>query len=73
MNERIYHVWLHDGREVDRIALDIQGGRKQGYRAWSHKQNFPSEVLGRWQVQVLTEAGQMIGVLRFDVVDAPGN
>ncbi|MGG5874252.1 DUF2914 domain-containing protein, partial [Pseudomonas peli] len=24
---------------------------------------------GRWQVQVLTEAGQMIGVLRFKVVE----
>jgi subtilisin-like proprotein convertase family protein len=72
LNERIYHVWRHDGREVDRIALDIQGGRKEGYRAWSHKQNFPAEAQGRWQVQVLTEAGQLIGVLRFDVADAPG-
>ncbi|HLA29812.1 MAG TPA: DUF5924 family protein, partial [Pseudomonas sp.] len=34
LNERIYHVWRHNGREVERIALDIQGGRKQGYRAW---------------------------------------
>lgn len=72
LNERIYHVWRHDGREVDRITLDIQGGRKEGYRAWSHKQNFPAEAQGRWQVQVLTEAGQLIGVLRFDVADAPG-
>lgn len=69
LNERIYHVWRHDGHEVERIALDIQGGRKEGYRAWTHKQNFPTDVLGRWQVQVLTEAGQMLGVLRFKVVD----
>jgi len=69
LNERIYHVWRHNGREVERIALDIQGGRKQGYRAWTHKQNFPSDVAGRWQVQVLTEAGQMLGVLRFKVVE----
>lgn len=33
------------------------------------KQNFPADAVGRWQVQVLTEAGQMIGVLRFKVVE----
>ena len=72
LSERIYHVWRHNGREIERIALDIQGGRKEGYRAWTHKQNFPGEPAGNWQVQVLTEAGQMIGVLRFKVVnDAP--
>lgn len=73
LDERIFHVWQHAGKEVERIALDIHGGRKKGYRAWTHKQNFPEDVVGRWQVQVLTEAGQMIGVLRFEVLasDAP--
>lgn len=65
--ERIQHVWRRDGQEVDRIALDIQGGSHTGYRAWSHKQNFPREVAGEWTVEVVTEAGQMIGVLRFTV------
>ncbi|MDX1298004.1 MAG: DUF5924 family protein [Pseudomonas sp.] len=69
LNERIYHVWRHNGREIERIALDIHGGRKEGYRAWTQKQNFPTGAVGRWQVQVLTEAGQMIGVLRFQVVE----
>jgi hypothetical protein len=69
LNERIYHVWRLNGREVERIALDIHGGRKEGYRAWTHKQNFPANAVGRWQVQVLTEAGQMIGVLRFQVTE----
>jgi hypothetical protein len=67
LNERIYHVWRFNGREVDRIALNIHGGREAGYRAWTHKQNFPGNPAGRWQVQVLTEAGQMIGTLRFRV------
>ena len=70
LNERIYHVWKLNGQEVDRIALDIKGGRKEGYRAWTHKQNFPPNPVGRWQVRVLTEDGQMIGVLRFRVTDA---
>lgn len=67
LDERIYHVWKHDGRELERIALDIHGGREKGYRAWTHKKNFPQNVEGSWQIQVLTEAGQMIGVLRFEV------
>ena len=67
LKERIYHVWLHNGRRVDSIALDINGGRKAGYRAWSHKLQFPPNPEGRWQIQVVTEAGQMIGTLRFQV------
>ena len=69
LDEQIYHVWLRDGTEVDRIAMSIHGGRKEGYRAWTHKQNFPPDIVGHWQVRVLTEDGQMIGVLRFDVTD----
>lgn len=74
LQERIWHVWMHDGAEVDRIAIDIRGGRKEGYRAWTHKQNFPAQPVGRWQVKVLTDAGQMIGTLRFRVTadDVPG-
>jgi len=67
LEERIYHVWRHNGEEGERIALDIHGGRKEGYRAWTHKQNFPQDAVGNWQVRVLTEDGQMIGVLRFKV------
>ena len=52
---------MFNGKEFDRIALDIHGGRKEGYRAWTHKQNFPGDPVGHWQVKVLTEAGQMIG------------
>ena len=68
LKERIYHVWLLDGVEVDRIALDISGGRKEGYRAWTHKRHFPAQSAGEWQVLVLTETGQMIGRLDFSVV-----
>ena len=72
LNERIYHVWKRDGVEMDRIALDIHGGRKAGYRAWTQKRNFPAQAAGDWQVQVVTEAGQQIGVLRFVVTDQAG-
>jgi len=67
LDERIYHVWEHNGQELERIALDIHGGREKGYRAWTHKKNFPQDGEGDRQIQVLTDAGQMIGVLRFEV------
>ncbi|WP_459705059.1 DUF5924 family protein [Stutzerimonas marianensis] len=69
LKERIYHEWTHNGRQVDRIPLDISGGRDAGYRAWTHKRNFPEAAAGRWRVRVVTEAGQMIGMLRFEVRD----
>lgn len=69
LNERIYHQWSRNGKKLDKIALDITGGREQGYRAWSHKMNFPEEVAGHWKITVMTEANQVIGVLRFEVID----
>ncbi len=67
LNERIYHVWQLNGKEVDRVALEINGGREGGYRAWSRKVNFPENAKGRWQIRVVTEANQLIGILRFRV------
>jgi hypothetical protein len=67
LTERIYHVWRHNGKEIERIALDINGGRKQGYRAWTHKSKFPADPSGKWRIDVLTDGGQMLGVLRFRV------
>lgn len=69
LEERIFHVWLLDGEEVDRIPIEIQGGREKGYRAWTHKLNFPEESAGKWRIDVLTEAGQMIGRLHLQVVE----
>ncbi|QUE74994.1 DUF5924 family protein [Stutzerimonas stutzeri] len=69
LKERIYHEWIYNGRQVDRIPLEISGGRDAGYRAWTHKRNFPERAAGKWRVRVVTEAGQMIGMLRFEVVD----
>ncbi len=69
LKEEIFHVWRHDGEEIDRITLNIEGGREAGYRAWSHKQNFPGDPAGRWRIDVMTDSGQRIGVLRFRVAD----
>lgn len=65
LRERIYHEWYHDGQLIDRIALEIAGGREAGYRSWSRKEHFPSAPDGRWDVRVTTEGGQMIGHRTF--------
>lgn len=72
LNERIYHEWQLNGKPVDRVGLDINGGRAAGYRAWTHKVNFPANSIGRWQVRVVTDTHQLIGVLRFRVVEQVG-
>lgn len=68
LNEKIFHVWIHNKKIVDRIALNISGGREQGYRAWTHKMNFPADSVGKWQVHVVTESGQLIGLTKFTVL-----
>jgi hypothetical protein len=67
LRETVFHDWILDGKLVDRIPLKISGGREGGYRAWTHKRGFPADARGAWQVQVHTDSGQLIGVLRFRV------
>jgi hypothetical protein len=69
LREEVFHVWRHQGEVIDRISLTIEGGREAGYRAWSHKQNFPDAAEGRWRIDVMTDSGQRIGVVRFRVAD----
>ncbi|MCI0749604.1 MAG: DUF2914 domain-containing protein [Nevskiales bacterium] len=68
LREQVFHRWVRNGREVDRIPLEIVGGRAEGYRAWSYKKGFPAEARGEWRVEVVTEGGQRIGEIRFRVV-----
>ena len=69
LRERIYHAWYKDGQEIDKIALEISGGNEEGYRSWSHKLNFPEDSIGDWQIRVETDARQVLGILRFQVVN----
>lgn len=74
LRERIFHRWVHEGVEVDRIPLEIIGGRAEGYRAWSYKKGFPADSFGEWQVDVITDSGQLIGRVEFQMIDdLPGD
>ncbi len=70
LNTPIVHDWQYfdegEGEwiSVTKITFPIRGGRDEGYRGFSKKENiFP----GEWRVDVKTERGQVIGRVRFDV------
>jgi hypothetical protein len=69
LRETIEHVWRLDGAIQAVVRLSpVEGGRRQGFRTYSRKSNFPPNPVGRWTVDVMTSSGQLIGRLRFRVV-----
>lgn len=73
LNTTIFHVWQHydDAQKkwltTARIPLPIVGGRDEGYRTYSVRNNI---LAGKWRVNVETESGQILGRIRFDVLPA---
>jgi len=68
LRQPVAHVWRLRGHVVDVVALTpVRGGRREGYRTFSRKTEFPSDPVGRWSVDVVTDSGQLIGRLRFTV------
>jgi hypothetical protein len=69
LRQPIRHVWRRDGRVVNVVDLSpVYGGRREGFRTFSRKTGFPADAAGRWSVDVVTSAGQLVGRLRFRVV-----
>jgi hypothetical protein len=69
LRQHIEHVWRRDGQIIGRVALSpIRGGRAEGFRTWSRRLEPP--VPGRYEVDVRTASGQLIGRLRFQVAGA---
>lgn len=70
LNTRIVHEWQHfdSGSKTwdtkDELGFTIYGGRDEGYRGYSQKSSLEE---GFWRVNVQTQRGQTIGVIRFKV------
>jgi len=64
--QEVIFEWRHNG-ERERIAVEIQGGKADGFRAYSRKQIFPADAAGLWTVDVLTPQAQLLERLRFVV------
>jgi hypothetical protein len=69
LRQPVEHVWRRQGRTVDVMRLTVvEGGRREGFRTFSRKATFPPNPAGRWSVDVVTGAGQLVGRVRFRVV-----
>jgi hypothetical protein len=66
LSQQVIFEWRHNG-ERERIPIEIQGGRAEGFRAYSRKQVFPADSTGVWTVDVLTPQEQLLERLRFVV------
>ena len=70
LKKNISHRWKKYNSEnkeweiLDIISFDITGGRKEGYRGYSFKNNVD---FGEWKVDVITEEELVLGVIRFEI------
>jgi len=71
LSPKLYHKWQYKDegskwQTASTIDFAIIGGRNNGYRGYSQKENvWP----GLWRVQVITERGQVVGTTTFEIVD----
>jgi hypothetical protein len=74
LSQQVAFEWRHND-EREWIPIEIEGGRAEGFRAYSRKQTFPADSVGQWVVDVLTPQGQLLKRLRFVVEadDSPRN
>ncbi|MCR4274674.1 MAG: DUF2914 domain-containing protein [Candidatus Campbellbacteria bacterium] len=70
LSTAIVHNWQYkegnSWKTASRISFPITGGSDGGYRGYSMKENLGA---GAWRVSVETSRGQVIGRVRFDIVD----
>jgi hypothetical protein len=66
LSQQVVFEWRHNG-ERERIAVEIHGGKADGFRAYSRKQIFPADSVGLWTIDVLTPQSQLLERLRFVV------
>lgn len=75
LQTNIIHEWKYYDEQKKQwitksdLSFGISGGRKEGYRGYSFKNNVPE---GKWRVYVKTQSGQVLGRMSFVVknVDA---
>ena len=61
----VEHVWLHEGEEIARVPLTVEGPR---WRTWSSKEILPAWT-GAWTVQVVDADGMEHAAVDFTVTE----
>lgn len=70
LEKKIFHRWMwfnktaDDWQVMDEIGFNITGGRDNGYRGYSYKNNV---LDGKWKVEVVTEENLVLGVVDFNI------
>ncbi len=71
LQTKLYHRWEFKTKQgwqtMSRIGFSVNGGRQQGYRGYTYKQNIQA---GKWRVSVETEREQTVSANTFDIVVA---
>jgi hypothetical protein len=63
--QAVRFAWSHEGQAIGRpFETQVQGGRRAGFRTWAY---FSQPWPGRWQVELLTDAGQLIAARSFQI------
>jgi hypothetical protein len=72
LDTTVVHDWQFydkaksEWQSVTKIPVAIVGGREEGYRSYSVKQN---AVPGLWRVDMETANGKIIGRIKFEIVE----
>lgn len=61
-----YNPTTKNWEVVDNIGYEITGGRDEGYRGYTYKDNVKP---GLWKVDVITEEELILGVINFEVIE----
>jgi len=72
VGDRLHHIWRHRGQAVYAAQrTEVLAGPAHTLRLRSHLRpdEVPDDPTGHWSVDVSTEAGQLVGRVRFDVFE----
>lgn len=70
LKKKIFHRWmwfdekLDDWKIIEDIGYEIIGGRDNGFRGYTYKNNIWN---GEWKVEVVTEEDLVLGVVNFNI------
>lgn len=60
LKDGLLHLWSRDGSYLRAIPLDVEGGRRAGFRTWS-RLRVARNARGRYRCDVITTLGQRLG------------
>ncbi|MBU2951899.1 DUF2914 domain-containing protein [Tamlana agarivorans] len=74
LEKSIIHRWQwydanrDEWQTFDNISFKIKGGRNEGYRGYTYKNNVKP---GLWRVEVITQEELVLGVIDFEIITDP--